>query len=206
MGKLQEKWLSHRRHSRYRPRLAKLFASEGAHVVLRAGVRKNLSGGGLDRQQRHGSATFFRSGRHSTVSTRKPSEWPNGHPLRHVGLVGLFPLEHHRGRLRQTFDTNVKGLLFTVQKALPLPDRRGFHHSYRIARLPRHAQLWRFTPRQAAVRSFVREPGPSEFKGTPDSLERSHPVPSSRRSRPTTAGSDCSNLCPTVPWDACRAL
>ena len=45
-----------------------------------------------------------------------------------LGPLGI----HHRGAFYRTFGLNVRGTLFTVQKALPLFSDGGFYHPERV--------------------------------------------------------------------------
>jgi len=70
-----------------------------------------------------GCKATSRASRTSIASTRrvKREKGPHRHPLRNAGIGEFAPLglisEEHFDKI---FDVNVKGLLFTVQKALPI--------------------------------------------------------------------------------------
>ena len=74
-----------------------------------------------------------------------------------------------------TFGINVKGLLFTVQKALPLLPRRRLDHPQRVDRCPqRHARIQRLQRHQGG-RALVRAHLDHGSEGPQDSRQRRQP-------------------------------
>ena len=107
---------------------AKLFASEGAHVFITGRRQKEL--------EEAVSSILFAN----------------------VGLGGFVPLgsitEEYYDK---TFDTNVKGLLFTVQKALPfLNDGASIILTGSAAAAKGTPSFGVYAASKAAIRSFVR--------------------------------------------------
>jgi len=90
--------------------------------------------------------------------TVKAAERPNQCPVRQRRVIGLLPLGSITGRhFDKIFKINVKGLLFTVQKALPLFQNGGAiilnAFDQWIQRVEGSSV---YSATKAAVRSFVR--------------------------------------------------
>jgi NAD(P)-dependent dehydrogenase (short-subunit alcohol dehydrogenase family) len=139
---------------------AKLFASEGAHVFITGRRQKeleesvaSLSGNATGVQ---GDVTNLADldRLYENVKTKGPIDLL----FANVGLGGFVPLgsitEEYYDK---TFDTNVKGLLFTVQKALPLlNDGASIILTGSAASAKGTPNFGVYAATKAAIRSFVR--------------------------------------------------
>ncbi len=119
---------------------AKLFASEGAHVFITGRRQKELD---------EAVASLY-----ERVKARGRIDIL----FANVGLGGFVPLgsitEEYYDK---TFDTNVKGLLFTVQKALPfLNDGASIILTGSAAAAKGTPSFGVYAASKAAIRSFVR--------------------------------------------------
>jgi NAD(P)-dependent dehydrogenase (short-subunit alcohol dehydrogenase family) len=139
---------------------AKLFAREGAHVFITGRRQKELEeatasiGGNVTGVQGDVSdlADLDRLYERTKAKGRIDILFAN------VGLAGFVPLgsitEEYYDK---TFDTNVKGLLFTVQKALPLlNDGASIILTGSAAAAKGTPSFGVYAASKAAVRSFVR--------------------------------------------------
>src|SRR6202048_4877306 len=139
---------------------AKLFVSEGAHVFITGRRQKELD----DAVAAIGSsATGVRGDVANLTDLDRLYEIVNAKGridvlFANVGLGGFVPLgsiteEYYN----KTFDTNVKGALFTVQKALPfLNDGASIILTGSAAAAKGTPSFGVYAASKAAIRSFVR--------------------------------------------------
>ena len=175
---------------------AKLFASEGAHVFITGRRQKELE----EAVASIGSNVTGVQGDVANLGDLNrlyESVKPKGRIdilFANVGLGGFVPLgsitEEYYDK---TFDTNVKGLLFTVQKALPfLNDGASIILTGSAAAAKGTPSFDVYAASKAAIRSFVRSPPArashsyrrdSEAVGEATSDDRIHDLaPRTRRS------------------------
>ena len=139
---------------------ARLFAAEGAHVFITgrredelqkavAAVGSNITGVQGDAANLADLDRLY-----ETVKARGQIDVL----FANVGLGGFAPLGNITEEYYdKTFDTNVKGLLFTVQKALPLlNDGASIILTGSAAAAKGTANFGVYAASKAAVRSFVR--------------------------------------------------
>jgi NAD(P)-dependent dehydrogenase (short-subunit alcohol dehydrogenase family) len=140
---------------------AKLFAAEGAHVFVTGRRQKELDaavreiGGGVTAVQGDVSKLEDLDRLYATVKQQR------GHIdvlFANAGVLENLPLEsvteEHFDKL---FDINVKGLVFTVQKALPLlKDGSSIILTASVVSLKGYGASSVYSATKAAVRSFAR--------------------------------------------------
>ena len=140
---------------------AKLFVEEGAYVFITGRRQKQLDeavgaiGGNVTGVQGDVSKLADLDRLYETVTTQ-------GRQIdivfANAGMGEIVPLgsitEEHFDKL---FNTNVKGTLFTVQKALPLMNDGGsIVLTGSVASLKGTAAFWVYGATKAAIRNFVR--------------------------------------------------
>ena len=102
---------------------AQRFAAEGAHVYITAAARQSWTWRSKNRRQRHGRAGRCRqlADLDRLYAQIKQEKGRVDVIFANAGVYDFAPIdqvtEEHFDKM---FDVNVKGLLFTVQKALPL--------------------------------------------------------------------------------------
>jgi NAD(P)-dependent dehydrogenase (short-subunit alcohol dehydrogenase family) len=139
---------------------AKLFASEGAHVFITGRRQKELEqavasiGSNVTGVQGDVAKLADLDRLYESVKTKGRIDVL----FANVGLGGFVPLgsitEEYYDK---TFDTNVKGLLFTVQKALPfLNDGASIILTGSAAAAKGTPSFGVYAASKAAIRSFVR--------------------------------------------------
>src|SRR6202048_677256 len=139
---------------------AKLFSSEGAHVFITGRRRKELEeavasiGGNVTGVQGDVSNLADLDRLYESVKAKGRIDVL----FANVGLGGFVPLGNITAAYYdKTFDTNVKGLLFTVQKALPfLNDGASIILTGSAAAAKGTASFGVYAASKAAIRSFVR--------------------------------------------------
>ena len=139
---------------------AKLFASEGAHVFITGRRQKELEeavaaiGGNVTGVQGDVAKLADLDRLYESIKAKGRIDIL----FANVGLGGFVPLgsitEEYYDK---TFDTNVKGLLFTVQKALPfLNDGASIILTGSAAAAKGTPSFGVYAASKAAIRSFVR--------------------------------------------------